>query len=198
MNHKQKLGYMGLGAGIMAVGIIIGQFFTPDIEAQNNGVFDEITCQRLKIVDEKGDGRIFLYALGPMASISIMNHMNNEEKEGIALTSFTPFNPDGPLGSENSNSITIFKPAGTKGIEFNAEGIVNNVMVHNAAGKLAILLGGAEDDSGITIYDKMEKRAVRLDTAEDGNGVVVYGRTEKEITHLSASKKYGNYIRHLS
>ena len=30
MNHKQKLGYMALGAGIMALGIIIGQVITPD------------------------------------------------------------------------------------------------------------------------------------------------------------------------
>ena len=37
MNHKQKLGYMAIGAGIMAVGIAIGQFITPEIEAQNNG-----------------------------------------------------------------------------------------------------------------------------------------------------------------
>ncbi len=33
MNHKQKLGYTLLGAGIMAIGIIIGQVITPDIDA---------------------------------------------------------------------------------------------------------------------------------------------------------------------
>ena len=31
MNNKQKLGYTLLGAGIMAVGITIGQFLTPNI-----------------------------------------------------------------------------------------------------------------------------------------------------------------------
>ena len=31
MNYKQKLGYMALGAGLLAIGIIIGQFITPDI-----------------------------------------------------------------------------------------------------------------------------------------------------------------------
>ncbi len=46
VNHKQKLGYMALGAGILALGIIIGQWGTPDIEAQSNGVFDEITSRR--------------------------------------------------------------------------------------------------------------------------------------------------------
>ena len=60
MNHKQKLGYMALGAGILAIGIIIGQFVTPDIEAQSNGVFDEITCRTLKVVDKNGKRRAFL------------------------------------------------------------------------------------------------------------------------------------------
>ena len=52
MNYKQKLGYMALGAGILALGIIIGQVITPDIEAQNNGVFDKITCRELEVIDK--------------------------------------------------------------------------------------------------------------------------------------------------
>ena len=55
MNHKQKLGYILLGAGIMAVGITIGQFLTPNIEAQNNGVFDKIQCRELEVVDTTGN-----------------------------------------------------------------------------------------------------------------------------------------------
>ena len=55
MNYKQKLGYMALGAGIMALGIIIGQVITPDIEAQSNGVFDEIVCNKLTVVNEAGE-----------------------------------------------------------------------------------------------------------------------------------------------
>ena len=60
MNHKQKLGYMALGAGILAIGIIIGQWGTPDIEAQNKGVFDEIQCKNLIIVDDAGKQAIEL------------------------------------------------------------------------------------------------------------------------------------------
>ena len=45
MNHRQKLGYIALGAGIMAVGITIGQFITPQLEAQSNGVFDKVVCR---------------------------------------------------------------------------------------------------------------------------------------------------------
>ena len=64
MNHKQKLGYMALGAGILAVGIMIGQFVTPDIEAQSNGVFDEITCRKLTVIDKVGKDGIVLDTSG--------------------------------------------------------------------------------------------------------------------------------------
>ena len=58
MNHKQKLGYMALGAGILALGIIIGQFITPDIEAQADGVFDTITCREIEVIDKDGETTI--------------------------------------------------------------------------------------------------------------------------------------------
>ena len=60
MNHKQKLGYTLLGAGIMAVGITIGQFVIPNIEAQNNGVFDKIVCREIEVVDQDGNQAISL------------------------------------------------------------------------------------------------------------------------------------------
>ena len=62
MNHKQKLGYMALGAGILALGIIIGQVVTPNIEAQSNGVFDKIQCRQLEVVNKHGEIAIELVA----------------------------------------------------------------------------------------------------------------------------------------
>ena len=60
MNQKQKLGYRALGVGILAIGIIVGQWVTPDIEAQNNGMFDKITCRELEVVDKTGKKIAFL------------------------------------------------------------------------------------------------------------------------------------------
>ena len=60
MNYKQKLGYMALGAGLLALGIIIGQVVTPDIEARNNGVFDKIQCREIEVVDKNGETAIRL------------------------------------------------------------------------------------------------------------------------------------------
>ena len=61
MNYKQKLGYTLLGAGILALGIIIGQVVTPDIEARNNGVFDKIQCREIEVVDKDGKTAIRLH-----------------------------------------------------------------------------------------------------------------------------------------
>ena len=60
MNQKQKLGYTLLGAGIMAAGITIGKFVTPNIEAQSNGIFNKITCCEIEVVDENGETEIGL------------------------------------------------------------------------------------------------------------------------------------------
>lgn len=60
MNYKQKLGYTLLGVGILAIGIIIGQVITPDIEAQSDGVFDKITCRGIEVVGSKGNKAIVL------------------------------------------------------------------------------------------------------------------------------------------
>ena len=64
---------MALGAGILAFGITIGQFITPDIEAQNNGVFDKITCREIQVVDEHGKLRIYLDILNGASIISLHN-----------------------------------------------------------------------------------------------------------------------------
>ena len=73
MNHKQKLGYMAIGAGIMAIGIIIGQVITPDIEAQNNGVFDQIECREIVVRNPDGNRAIRLSSKGGGSIIELFD-----------------------------------------------------------------------------------------------------------------------------
>ena len=87
MNHKQKLGYMAVGALILALGITIGQVITPSIEAQSNGVFDRIECSVLTLVDELGNEQIqlaagsdlsyLIFTDGDKTPISIARSANN-------------------------------------------------------------------------------------------------------------------------
>lgn len=55
MNYKQKLGYTVLGAVIMLVGFGVGSVVSPPLVAQNSGVFDEMTCSKLTVRDERAD-----------------------------------------------------------------------------------------------------------------------------------------------
>ena len=84
MNNKQKLGYTLLGAGIMAVGITIGQFLTPNIEAQSNGVFDKIVCREIEEVDKNGNKAIALFSDADFTRLIVYNPQG---KQGIKLES---------------------------------------------------------------------------------------------------------------
>ena len=85
MNHKQRLGYTLLGAGVMAVGITIGQFLTPNIEAQSNGVFDKVICREIEVVDENGNKAIVLESKDYTRRLTFFDYTH--EKEAIILES---------------------------------------------------------------------------------------------------------------
>ena len=139
MSHKQKLGYMALGALIMLIGMGVGStFFTPHIEAQQNGVFDTITCRELKVVDKNGQQAIELNG-GAGNYIVIFNNKNGQSaielgslgannimicdengKKAIGLKSF-----------RGGNSIDISDQNGKVAFEFNAYTHTNELSVHN-------------------------------------------------------------------
>ncbi len=104
MNSKQKLGYTLLGAGIMAVGITIGHFAIPSINANSNGVFDTVICNALTVTDKTGNMRIVLDAgdVRDMASIGIM-----DKNGGIAA---------GLVGGERGTMLLLNFLSGERGI----------------------------------------------------------------------------------
>ena len=119
MNNKQKLGYTLLGAGIMAVGITIGQLSTPNIEAQRNGVFDEIVCSKLTVVDKVGKDAIVLksspYSFGNKIII-----FDQYGKEGIRLSA-----------SRLCSNISINNQAGEAQIGLSTFMNTNLVFIHD-------------------------------------------------------------------
>lgn len=108
MNYKQKLGYMALGAGILVVGIMIGHLVTPDIEAQSNGVFDEINCRKLTATDNEGHAAIGLVGDTFVNSVYILDRSGNE---AISLLH---------LPKSGQNSIYVSDLADRTSFEFNA------------------------------------------------------------------------------
>ena len=121
MNYKQKLGYMALGAGILAIGIIIGQIITPDIEAQSNGVFDEITCRNITVIDHLGKDAITLN------SDDVVNGMviyNTAGEPGFVLSA-----------SKAGNGVEVFDTAGRLAFRLSSTRITNSVSIVGKTGK---------------------------------------------------------------
>ncbi len=135
MKHKQKLGYMVLGAGIMAVGITIGQIITPDIEAQNNGVFDQITCNGLIVLDKAGKRAV---ALGAAEVGNAVVVFDKAGKEAVALAA-------GDFG----NTVTVFDKAGKGAVGLAAGENTNGLVVHGKAGNEEIVVGTSEEYANV-------------------------------------------------
>ena len=169
MNHKQKLGYMALGAGILAVGIMIGQFVTPDIEAQSNGVFDEITCRMLVVVDQAGNPAISL-----SASELFGNVIKISDKEGIAIAL---------AAYEDSNVFLVQDKVGKGGLHFFASADQNVIRLIDKAGKAAVSLVTDRNGNGITVNVP----------GKDGNAAIALGAFAHEIlgTAIQINDKTG-------
>ncbi|MDE0043115.1 MAG: hypothetical protein OXT74_13845, partial [Candidatus Poribacteria bacterium] len=125
MNHKQKLGYMAIGAGVLALGIIIGQFVAPDIEAQSNGVFDKITCRELEVVDKTGKRIAFLgRGVGQDIEGNGLEIFDKDGKPAITL-----------VADNVINEVIIHDNDGDKGIQLFTSGCVSSIQVFEGRDK---------------------------------------------------------------
>ena len=166
MNHKQKLGYTLLGAEIMAVGIMIGQFVTRDIEAQSNGVFDEIACRRLEVVDKSGNARVLLKTKKDETVVTLRDKAG---KTAIAL-----------YAGGIMNSISVYDESGALGggIDLFASDELKRVSVLNKAGKFVIELS-ASDVFGnrVALFDSVDKGGIVLHKGyRDGKRLSVFDK----------------------
>ena len=190
MNHKQKLGYMALGAGILALGIMIGQFVTPDIEAQSNGVFDEITCRQLKVVDRNGKTGIDLFATEEHAQILIRCEapdtpsilLSADTLSTRALTIYNGVHNDMAISfsvDELSNRVEICDIEGNNRIELRGSRLSSDIYMMDNSGKAAISLAQVPslDRNSITVWDPATNESFRFNAYRDRNELVVYDKS---------------------
>ena len=196
MNHRQKLGYIALGAGIMLIGMSVGStFFTPNIEAQNNGFFDKITCREFEVLDKNGKTALNVKSEGMENSITLY-HPNG--KRAFRLLSNTIlenfmilYGPDGKMAiglhSTGAGSlISIDDPNGKGGISLQSLGAVqslglgaeNTISISNPNGITAIELNSLKSGNGISIYDPNEKKAFQFDAYTDKNELSVHNKSD--------------------
>ena len=148
MNQKQKLGYTLLGAGIMALGIVIGQVVTPNIEARSNGVFDEIQCTKLTVVDKAGKDAIVLKP-HPLSFGNEILIFAADGKEAIRLSAGGLF-----------NSIGINNQAGKRQIGLSALMDENLMFIHDPVSGYAFAFRALPQKNVLVVYDKSSERGI--------------------------------------
>ena len=146
MNQKQKLGYTALGAVIMLVGIGIGSIVSPPLIAQRDGVFGEIECTKLTVVDNAGKPSIVLNVGKEKNVVAIFD---NAGKPAVSLFA-------GEEGGEEGHGVVIFSKTGEAAIALAATEDGNRVViVDKAGGKTAIGLAATEDGNHAVVLDKL-------------------------------------------
>lgn len=206
MNHKQKLGYILLGAGIMAFGITIGQVITPNIEAQNNGVFDYITCRGLTVVNKDGKEAIYLSSHVGSNRIILYNPDGKGVKETIALTTsgnrrglsrrdtgISVYDTEGNLAialstwkssisGEPISEVSVHgKDESGVGLYSRYDDSSSQVYVHDRHKKAGAFLTADETGGHVTLFDKHENPAIVLNAGEQNNEIVVCEKHQKQL-----------------
>ena len=177
MNHKQKLGYMALGAGILAIGIIIGQFVTPDIEAQSNGVFDKITCREIEVIDKGGETAIRLHTTKHGGDIRLDSKdgriatMSIDERGGSIYLSGKGKGPDGGIVSMYTSEDYASLDVKSRAL---SDGGIGMAALYDA-GYLEVKGAGLFDQGAVEI--RINSRGGRVRVAGKG-GVAAMGTDE--------------------
>ena len=139
MNHKQKLGYILLGAGIMLVGITIGQFISPPIEAENNGVFDKITCFELEVIDGKGKTAAMLGSTREATGVFVF------DKQGTPAVILS--------SSPKGNGVQVFNKQ-HQAVDLGSSSEGNGLTIRDQWGRTAVSLGASDESGAMEVHDK--------------------------------------------
>ena len=174
MNSKQKVGYTLLGAVIMLVGIGVGAIVSPPLIAQHNGVFDEIQCSTLRVIDKSGKDVVHIAASEDGNAVTVVDRSGNRAVQLVA--------------SENGNAVTVFNRSGNRAIQVGAKetmkGNEYSVDVFDKAGNTAINLGTTEvgevSVNGVIIHGRTGQEQIVLGTAIDhASAIVIVDRAGK-------------------
>ena len=183
----------------MLVGLGIGAIVTPPLIAQDNGVFDEIICNRLIVLNQQGKPAILLTSTDKGNIFGMMNPQGNK---AISLTStddentlmiITPAGKGGCLidSSNHSNSLTLLQEDNI-GIALESGPGMRYITLLNAEQQPLInLIGHDSGTSLIELTTSTDKKAVLLESRFDGssNDMVLYDKLGNAIWQASRIRK---------
>ena len=143
MKHRERFGYMFLGAVIMLVGLGLGAILSPPMVAQQrNGVFDNIECNTLSILGKNGQTAFFFGTI-PSGNVCLVYKPSGKEAMNLWSSAF-------------GNGITIFDDSEKSALSLrNFKGLENKIAIHDGSGKDAIELKSniLKGNNNVTIYD---------------------------------------------
>ena len=142
MSNKQKIRYAVLGSVITFVGMMIVAMGVSPLIAQKNGVFDEVQCTKLTVVDKAGKPAIVLNAIDEANHIMLFD---KKGKPGVHL-----------WVSEGQHSIAVLDEVGQTAVSLRALENGNGISIHDKAGKVALNLFVTQTPmgNGIVVYDQ--------------------------------------------
>ena len=169
---------MGLGAVIMFIGLAVGAIVSPPLGAQRNGVFDEITCRRLTVVDENGKTTLNVKSEGKENSITFYSPNG---KPAIGLVSYKGLGFDNR--EINNNLIFVYDPNGKPAIRLGSNNQFGNAIAifeqkQEGFGGTGIRLGVRELESDIAVYDQNRKMSFNFVARTDRNELAVYNKSD--------------------
>lgn len=142
MRHKQNIRYAVFGSMITFVVLVIVSMGVSPLIAQKNGVFDEIQCDQLTVVDKAGKKAIVLNAMAEANHIILYDQKG---QPGIHLWS-----------SEGYHSISVLDDSTQTGVSIASGENGKGISIHDNAGKVALNLFVTQTlmGTGIVVYDQ--------------------------------------------
>ena len=184
MNHRQKLGYTALGALIMLIGLAIGSIVAPPLTAQSDGVFDEILCRKLTVVDSDSIAAVNITSTDGVNAITIYDPIRKNHNMRLSTDL-----RGAHIDLHDHSAITavglMSHRSGGKGV-FIRDG-----------GKAALSMGFVSEELGssITIHDRDGNTAVGMHySRQQGSSVVVTDEHSQLAVHLGGSDREINIV----
>ena len=181
---------MMLGATIMLIGLAVGAIVSPPLTAQHNGVFDEITCRSLKVVDKEGKPAVML-ASGEDANLISIHNKQGEVAVGLNSRggggSVDVFGKDSGMASMSITDHSGIVEVSGKG------GGAAHITTDEQGGRVEVLAyieTGFPSASG-QFLSGTRKTTAAMFTGEHGGRVSVYNNQGKNCAAMGVNE-YGN------
>ena len=184
MNHKQKICYTILGAGIMLIGMLINNLTSSPVTAQNHG---ELTCQKLTFVNETGEPHFTLKVESNGLSIR-----NKEGEKALTLNSHSSKHVLSLYNKKDVGVVSLYawKSGGGNIIVRDGEGKEVAAIVINQRGG-AVSIKGKKGGGYVRVSDKAGVKAASMSTTEHGGRVDVFNKQGENRAVMSVNE-YGN------